>query len=62
MVLTFFSESTSSVLDFFSYPGGGKGKQRDISQKFRTQKTSAFEKPKHLNYLSVAMFQKRNNQ
>lgn len=36
-ILTFLSKSASSVLafsvlDFFSYPGGGNGKQRDIAQ------------------------------
>ena len=30
--LTFVSTSTSCAVAFFSYPGGGKGKQRDIAQ------------------------------
>lgn len=31
-ISTFLSKSTSSDLAFFSYPGGGNGKQRDIVQ------------------------------
>jgi hypothetical protein len=45
-VLTFFSKSTSSLLAFFSYPGGGKGKQRDIEQKPKTQNSNAFHQRK----------------
>lgn len=48
-ILTFFSKSTSSVLAFFSYPGGGNGKQRDIAQNPTIQNTSAFQGRKLLN-------------
>lgn len=58
--LTFFSTSTSSVLAFFSYPGGGNGKQRDIAQTHTIQETSAFPRRKFRNYVRVALFQEGN--
>lgn len=59
-VLTFFSTSTSSDLAFFSYPGGGNGKQRDIAQNPKIQSTNSFNKRKCLDYFPVALFQKGN--
>lgn len=58
--LTFFNKSGSSVLAFFSYPGGGNAKQRDIAQNAGIQKANIFDKQKSLNYFPVALFQERN--
>jgi len=59
-VWTFSSRSTSSLLAFFSYPGGGNGKQRDIEQNPKTQNSDAFHQRKWLNYFPKALFWKGN--
>ena len=41
-ILTFSNKSTSSVIAFFPYPGGGNGKQRDIAQNPNTPSVKFF--------------------
>lgn len=58
--ITLFSESSSSNLAFFSQPGGGNGKQRDIAQYTKMSKLVTTQNQKCFSYFPAELFRKGN--